>query len=332
MCEKSEQYMYTGLSKKPYFCNYFVTYRCNSKCQFCHFWQDPKLFNTPDVKLVDVKKNLDDLRRIGVSVIDFVGGEPLLHKDIPEMLLYAKRLGFFVKLSTNGILYETRAHELKGKISRVYVSFDTTDPVEYSVIRGTNAYNQVVSGIKCAKSMNQDICLMCTLTDNTIKNIGQIASFAKEHKVNIIFHPCFSYFGNESLSRDYIKTIKKYFWHPYIRMSLTDLDFFYRGGNDISKPRCLAGKSTIDIGPPNDLILPCLHKCERTIRITDNLSSMFFSKEWSFYHHDAGRMEFCKHCTIDCYFGLSYWDKIRYSFFKANLSLFKTFVETLRPH
>jgi MoaA/NifB/PqqE/SkfB family radical SAM enzyme len=324
--------MYTGLSRTPYFCNYFVTYRCNSKCQFCMFWRDPKLLSAPDVKLSDVKKNLDDLRRIGVSVVDFVGGEPLLHKDIPEMLWYAKKLGFFVKLSTNGILYEARAHELKGKISRVYASLDTTNAVEYSIIRGTDEYDQLVSSIKCAKSMNQDICLICTFTNNTIKNIGQIASFAKEHKVNVIFHPCFSYFGNTPLSREHIKTIMKYFWHPYIRMNLTDLDFFYSGGNDINKPSCLAGKSTIDIGPPDDLLIPCLHKCERTIKINNNLSSLFFSKEWSLYHQDAGKMDFCKNCTVDCYFGLSYWDKLHHGFLKANLSLFKTFIETIRPH
>lgn len=324
--------MYTGLSKTPYFCNYFVTYRCNSKCQFCNFWQDKKLLGAPDAKLSDVKRNLGDLRRMGVSVVDFIGGEPLLHKEIPEMLSYAKNLRFFVKLSTNGILYETRAHELKGKISRIYVSLDTTDANEYSIIRGTDGYDQLLSSIKCAKEMNQDICLMCTFTNETINNIEQIASFAKEYRVNVFFHPCFSYFGNRPLNREHIKTIKKYFWHPYIRMSLTDLDFFYNGGNDINKPYCLAGKSTIDIGPSNDLLIPCLHKCEHTIKLNGNLSSLFFSKDWSSYYKDAGRMEFCEHCSIDCYFGLSYWDKLHYGFFKANLSLFKTFIETLRPH
>ncbi|MCU0850649.1 MAG: radical SAM protein [Candidatus Thermoplasmatota archaeon] len=321
-----------GISKTPYFCNYFVTYRCNSKCQFCNFWRNQKLLNKPDVKLSDVKKNLDDLSMMGVTVVDFVGGEPLLHKDLPEMLSYAKNLGFFVKLSTNGLLYESRAHELKGNVTRIYASLDTTNADEYSVIRGTDAYDQLVSSIKCAKSMNQDICLISTFTDNTIKNIEQIASFAKEFKINIIFHPCFSYFGNAPLSREHINTIKKYFWHPYIRMSLTDLDFFYNGGNDIHKPSCLAGKSTIDIGPPNDILIPCLHNCTNTIKINGHLSSLFFSNEWAKYYRDVGRMEFCNHCSIDCYFGLSYWDKLHHGFLKANLSYLKTVIETIRPH
>lgn len=324
--------MYTGLSKIPYFCNYFVTYRCNSKCEFCIFWREPKLRNAPDAKLTDVQKNLDALHHIGISVIDFVGGEPLLHKDLPDMLSCAKKLGFFVKVSTNGILYEARAHELKGKISRIYVSLDATTAEDYNIIRGTDGYNQLLSSIKCAKDMNQDICLMCTFTNDNIKNINHIATFAKEHKVTAFFHPCFSYFGNKPLDQELIKTIKKYFWHPYIRMSLTDLDFFYNGGNDITNPKCLAGKSTIDIGPENDMLIPCFHKCEKTIKLNGNLYSLFQSKDWPSYHKNAGRMEYCKHCSIDCYFGLSYWDKIHYNFFKANLTQLKTLIETFRSH
>jgi MoaA/NifB/PqqE/SkfB family radical SAM enzyme len=324
--------MYTGLSKTPYFCNYFITYRCNSKCEFCHFWRDPILLKAPDAQLTDVYRNLDALHQIGVTIIDFVGGEPLLHKDLPAMTSYAKKLGFFVKLSTNAILYEQRAEELRGNISRIYASLDATTAEEYAFIRGTDGYNQLRSSIKCAKDMNQDICLMCTFTDENIQHIDQIARFAKEHKVTAFFHPCFSYFGNKALDRNHIKTIKKYFWHPYIRMSLTDLDFFFQGGNDIANPKCLAGKSTITIGPKDDLLLPCLHQCETTIKINGQLYTLFTSKKWQSYYQQAGRMNNCQQCSIDCYFGLSYWDKIRYGFFKANLTQFKTIVETCRPH
>jgi MoaA/NifB/PqqE/SkfB family radical SAM enzyme len=324
--------MYTGLSKTPYFCNYFITYRCNSKCEFCIFWRDQKLRNTPDAKLSNIQKNLDDLHHIGVHVIDFVGGEPLLHKDLPEMLVYAKKLGFFVKLSTNGILYEKRAHELKGMISRIYISLDATTNEEYKMIRGTDGYNQLKSSIKCAKELNQDICFICTFTNDNIKNINHLATFAKEQKITAFFHPCYSYFENKPLNKEFIKTIKKYFWHPYIRMSLTDLDFFYQGGNDPKTPRCRSGKSTIDIGPENDLLIPCFHKCEKKIPIQGNLYSLFKSKEWSTYHKKAGHNEYCRHCSIDCYFGLSYWDKIRYNFIKANLTQLKNIIENYRTH
>jgi len=63
------------LIKKPVLCNYYVTYRCNAKCDFCDIWEKP----SPLITIEDVESNLLDLRKLGVKVIDFTGGEPLLH-------------------------------------------------------------------------------------------------------------------------------------------------------------------------------------------------------------------------------------------------------------
>jgi len=322
--------MYTGISKKPFMCNYFITFQCNEKCEYCSIWRDKLLKNLPDAKLSDVKQNLNDLAKIGVQFIDVIGGEPLLHKELPAILSYAKELGFFVKLSTNGVLYEKRAHEIKDLPTRIYFSLDAISDKDYENIRGVDGLHQLLSSIKLAKKMNQDICLISTITNDNVKKIEEIVDFAKDNKVMTYLHPCFSYFGNIKLEREYIKEIKKYFWRPYIRMSLTDLDFFYNGGNDITKARCLAGKSTIDISPDNYLLTPCFHKYQKKIKINNNLLSLFQSKEWNTYYSNAGRFDFCNHCSIDCYFGLSYWDKIRNGFFKANLTQLKTMIETFR--
>lgn len=55
---------------KPVLCNYYLTYRCNAKCGFCDIWEQP----SPTVSLEDAARNLDDLKRLGVRVIDFTGG------------------------------------------------------------------------------------------------------------------------------------------------------------------------------------------------------------------------------------------------------------------
>jgi len=322
--------MYTGISKKPFMCNYFITFRCNEKCEFCSIWRDKSLKNLPDAKLSDVKQNLNDLAKIGIKFIDVIGGEPLLHKELPAILSYAKELGFFVKLSTNGVLYEGRAHEIKDLPSRIYFSLDTISGKNYEKIRGVDGLHQLLSSIKLAKKMNQDICLICTITNDNVTNIKEMADFAKENKVMTFLHPCYSYFGNTQLEREYIKEIKKYFWHPYIRMSLTDLDFFYKGGNDSTNTRCLAGRSTFDISPDNHLLIPCFHKFKKKIKIKNNLFSLFQSDKWDSYYMEAGRYEFCSGCSIDCYFGLSYWDKIRNGFFKANLTQLKNYIEIFR--
>lgn len=322
--------MYAKGTWEPYFCNYWLTYKCNSKCEFCRIWQDKSLQNISNAKFSDVKKNLEDLKEIGVKMIDFTGGEPLLNKELPDILSYAKNLGFFVKLSTNGYLYPEKAEEIKNLPSRIYFSFDTTSSEEYNKIRGLDGYGRVIESIKLAKDIKQDICLVYTATDETIKNISNIVNFCKKNKVTVYIHPCFSYFGNKRMHEKHINTIKKYFWHPYVRMNLPDLDFHFKGGNNIYKPRCKAGKSTIDISPDNCLTIPCFHRSIKKIQINDCLLSIYKSKKCNDLFKNAGRYEFCNNCTIDCYFGLSYMDKIGRYFIKQNLSFLKNLVENRR--
>jgi MoaA/NifB/PqqE/SkfB family radical SAM enzyme len=89
------------LISNPVLCNYYVTYRCNATCSFCDIWLKP----SPYVTLETAAQNLHDLKRLGVKVIDFTGGEPLLHRQIDQLLLLAKKQKFITTLTTNGLLY-----------------------------------------------------------------------------------------------------------------------------------------------------------------------------------------------------------------------------------
>lgn len=318
------------LKKALFFCNYWTTYRCNSKCGFCKIWKDDKLKEKQDATFKDASRNIDDLKKIGVNTIDFTGGEPLLNKELPDILSYAKEKGFFVKLSTNGLLYPEKADELRGFPSRIYISFDTMNPEEYKKIRGVDGFSKVLESIEVAKKINQEICLFYTVTNENIGNISGIVEFCKKNKVTLYVHPCFQYFGNEELNSKNIKQIKKYFWEPYVRMSLPQLAFHSKDGNNPAKPTCLSGISTIDIGPDDCLTLPCFHRSIKRIKIDGDLYKIYNSNKWEEYYGNAGRYDFCNRCTIDCYFGLSYRDRIFRYFIKQNLTYFKNYLEMRR--
>ena len=103
------------LVKHPVLCNYYVTYRCNATCDFCDIWEKP----SPYVTLLNFTENLVDLKKLKVKVIDFTGGEPLLHKDLSEMLTLAKAEKMITTVTTNCLLYPKRAYELKGKVDMI---------------------------------------------------------------------------------------------------------------------------------------------------------------------------------------------------------------------
>ncbi len=75
-------------------CNYYLTYRCNAFCEFCHFGNHEDFKNTPFANLDDFKNNVRQLADLGVKFIDLTGGEPLLHKEIHLMARVCKKFKY----------------------------------------------------------------------------------------------------------------------------------------------------------------------------------------------------------------------------------------------
>lgn len=316
--------------EKPYSCNYWVTHRCNSKCEYCNVWRDHSLKSIPDATLEDVKTNLIDLKKLGVKIVDFTGGEPLLNKDLPEILKFAKQLGFFIQLTNNGSIYPQVAEEIKDTVSQLSFSFDTLDREEYKKIRGIDIFDNVIKSIGMAKKLKQNICLICTVTNENADNLPDIVQFCKKNKIVVFIHPIFSYFGEETLDEKYVKQIRKYFWHPFVRVDLSDLKYYVNGGNNINEPSCKAGKSVFAITPDNCLFVPCFHKVIKKVKINGNLYSLYNSEQWKQLYANAGKYGFCQGCNIPCYLGASILDKVDRYFFKEILSFSKVLIERYR--
>jgi len=75
---------------------------CNFRCPYC---QNPDLITKPDkIPNIEPKKIFEHLesRRKWLDGVCITGGEPCLHQSLPKFLSEIKKLGFLVKLDTNG--------------------------------------------------------------------------------------------------------------------------------------------------------------------------------------------------------------------------------------
>ena len=88
------------VDRKPLQCSFYVTDRCNLDCSYCTEYDNSK----PHPPLADLKRWLAKVRSLGTMRIALVGGEPLLHPDIVEIVRYCRQLGFATSLTTNGFL------------------------------------------------------------------------------------------------------------------------------------------------------------------------------------------------------------------------------------
>jgi AdoMet-dependent heme synthase len=87
-----------------------VTYRCNERCVHCYLDHD----DHGEMTTAEIKDVLDQLAAAGVFFLQLSGGEVFLRRDFFEILEYARRLQFSVKVKTNAVMiHEAEARRLR---------------------------------------------------------------------------------------------------------------------------------------------------------------------------------------------------------------------------
>uniref|UniRef100_A0A7C3ZN71 Probable GTP 3',8-cyclase n=1 Tax=Archaeoglobus fulgidus TaxID=2234 RepID=A0A7C3ZN71_ARCFL len=125
-----------------------VTNKCNLKCFYCH-----KEGEKNPGKEISAERIIEISRafyELGVKKLKITGGEPLLRKDIFEII---QNLPEFkeISMTTNGILLEKYADELKEcGLNRVNVSLDTLNAEKYRWITRVGDVHDVIRGIEKA--------------------------------------------------------------------------------------------------------------------------------------------------------------------------------------
>lgn len=288
-------------------CNYYLTYRCNAFCEFCHFGVHKNFKDTPYAKFEDFKSNVSQLSSLGVKFIDLTGGEPLLHKEIHVFAKFAKSLGMQTSITTNTLLYPKFADKLAGKINLLHFSLDSPDEEEHNRIRKVDSYNQIFKSIKIAKSLGEFPDILFTVTNDTYKKIPRMHEIAAKHDLVLLVNPVFSYFGNPGLSDEAVEYVDQYCnGKSDIYLNKGFMKLRLNGGNDINKPKCKAVSRVVVISPYNEIILPCYHFENERIKIDRPIREIRKSEKIKYFKKMEGRFDFCSGCTVNCYFEPSF--------------------------
>jgi MoaA/NifB/PqqE/SkfB family radical SAM enzyme len=287
------------LFKKPVLCNYYVTYRCNASCSFCDIWDRP----SPYVTLQNVGENLRDLRRLGVRVIDFTGGEPLLHREIAEMLTLARSMGFITTLTTNTLLYPKLAERLRGQVDMLHFSLDSVDEAQHNASRRVDCFGHLQRSIEIAQSLGERPDILFTVTNDNVAEIPALyQQYVREKGLHVILNPMFAYNDvGDNIGLETLRALEKWVGKPGIYLNAAFLDLRKAGGNHVSDPMCRAGSSTIVINPQNELVLPCYHLGLQTVAIEGQLFEKWNGPVVQAGIAQEGRLPGCEGCVVNCY-------------------------------
>ncbi|HZU84521.1 MAG TPA: radical SAM protein [Polyangiaceae bacterium] len=286
----------------PTTCNYYVTLRCNQRCTFCNIPHTNNGSPSREPTMEQVRSNLQDLRRLGVFILDVTGGEPLLYRNLIEMLTLAKKLRFITSVTTNGMLYPKFAEQLAGKVDALLFSIDSTDPDEHDRIRATTSFHLALEALAVARKLQQPLYISHVVTNESFDHVEEMIRFARDQGAILYLNPCFSFFGNEGLDVEKARGLLKYFGKPGVIVDRAQLRLITSGGNDPEDPVCRAVTSTVVISPENQLLLPCYHFKQDAIPIENKLYDLYtYSDFVQKAKREEGRHAFCKGCTVYCY-------------------------------
>lgn len=311
------------LISHPVLCNYYVTYRCNATCSFCDIWEKP----SPYVTLEQAENNFRDLKKLGVKVIDFTGGEPLLHRDLGELLSLAKAQGFVTTVTTNALLYPKHAEKLKGKIDMLHFSLDSPDKEEHDRMRGVACFDFVMESIKVAKQLGERPDILFTVFEENIHLIPRMyEEICLPNKLMLILNPVFEYNQVETgkgLSAKSLETLQYWAKKKYVYLNEGFVALRKEGGNHTADPVCKAASSTIVISPENKLVLPCYHLGIEQFPINNDLYNVWKSEPIQKFIEEEGTMPGCEGCTINCYMQPSFAVEVNRFWWKALPSTLK---------
>jgi MoaA/NifB/PqqE/SkfB family radical SAM enzyme len=303
------------LINRPVLCNYYVTYRCNAKCGFCDIWEKP----SPYITLENVRENLADLKRLGVNVIDFTGGEPLLHRDLHHFLRLAKEMGFLTTVTTNALLYPKYGELLRGLIDMLHFSLDSPVREEHNASRGVNCFDHVMRSIELAKSWGEKPDILFTVTGKNVQQIRQVyEEISLPNKLMLILNPVFEYNElGESLDEETLSVMESWGRKKMVYLNAAFIDLRRNGGNQVDSPVCKAATTSLVISPENKLILPCYHLGVREMDIKGNLYDVYYSEQAEEIKRQEGRLPGCQGCVINCYMQPSFAVELSRYWFRA---------------
>src|SRR6266513_5993761 len=292
----------------PGYLQFAITNICNAKCDFCGFEvdrYDPK--QRRSVTLKEAKDVIDIAVKNHIGYLLFVGGEPLVHKEIRAMVRYAAERGIHPMICTNGSLWtdeNMRALAHDG-LSSVIMSIDSHEVARHEKNRGLP---EVCRKIKRANEVFHDLGIQTTASVTASKLIDdyeRLPGFLSE----LGFKSCTFSYPLTSLASSYlsftdsslvnyktdeliqvfekIKQMKKRSGYPVVNPteSLTEMQRHLR--KEPEKFGCLGGHKYFYL----DWHLN-LYRCH-----------FWESPICSIYDFDASKLirDGCTRCMIDCY-------------------------------
>ena len=289
-----------GLERYPLVLMLEPLFRCNLACPGCgKIDYEDEILN----KRLTVKECLNAVDECGAPVVSIPGGEPLLHREIGEIVKGIIDRKKFVYLCTNALILEKRLHLFKPTPYLTFsVHLDGLEDEHDKAVAQDGVFKKAVSAIRKAKALGFRVNLNCTLFDQTpASEIARFFDFASQdlEVEGITVSPGYAYerapnqehFLNREKTKNLFRDVFRFGKGRKWRFSQSSLFLDFLAGNQSYKCTPWGNPTRNVFGWQR----PCYLLAEG---YASNFQSLMEETDWNSY--GTGNYEKCADCMVHC--------------------------------
>lgn len=158
---------------KPHHAQWLITRQCNYKCAGCNVWKEQ---DKNELATDEVITGLDILKDLGIVELVISGGDPLLRKDIDEIIEHASKL-FVTTVYDNGSMAAKKVDILK-KVDFAALSIDSLDEAKNDSIKAVpGAWKNAMNAVEVLQKAGVHVAVTPTISQKNIHEIVDITKY-----------------------------------------------------------------------------------------------------------------------------------------------------------
>ena len=182
-----------------------MTRRCNLRCVHCYSSSQNIRYGN-ELTTAEAKAMIRDLATFGSPVILFSGGEPLMHRDLPELARYAVDQGMRAVISTNGTLITRQKAAVFKEIGLSYVGVSLDGmKVTHDHFRGVEgAFDTAMKGIRTCRDLGIKVGVRFTINRHNVADVPAIFDLLEKENIPrcCFYHLVYSGRGSKLIEED----------------------------------------------------------------------------------------------------------------------------------
>lgn len=267
--------------KRPLLAVFQVNLRCNSSCGYCNL---PLNVGRYEMSRQEIQSVFTSLYGEGLRFVFVQGGEPLLRRDLPEILQDLVEIGFHLTLITNGTKLTSHLVRQFDDLSvPLSISLDTLDRNKYERIRGADQLGHVFAGLDLLYDYRHPKFLTCIVSELNRDEVSEVVRFARKRgflPVVGVYHWDVGLYGKQDPTLLYERQKARLVFERLLEQDILPPGYFRRyakdnvtwlGGESL-KP-CDAGRYSIAIDASGN-VSPCLSLPEAGNLLQSSLSEI----------------------------------------------------------